>query len=854
MEHSEENLFYFQNRYNDLIISLEESVEFSICDKALLKKTEWQSLIKNSKKIKHGFGELSKILKTNYVACVKIENKHICQFFPVMIGSTLDVKLSTQKWKKYTAHQGLCGKFIINGFAVIFPLLLTNRKEFGHRHKDQLILYAYDNNNNGHKFSMDKNEQIVYRDERGIDCFVKSKQFENNDKGFLVDYHHLDLKKMKVAFNVLKKLHVNIDSLCNKMILSPVNILTQAIKMAKSKPIEVVQYLNQGLLEKFDSLKLSYDSGTPSKQVFSKKNFAYRYVQPSHFQREYFDHVVLRLIATNVKQSVIEDLAGYMCILEKSISAGSFNKVMSLLPGIKISDQLNFYKNDINSILRKLCRKDYIKEINYNEDDVNNCTILLVNGGLMTKYKVQKSFSEVFSFIKKINGYMEVLKANGCIIINQVNGLPFRLMQDTKKGEEFLISPLEYQLYFKDFVKIESLSLFGPNCCDELKETMGYLNVTKALAAINYFKNRYGPVKYIDLYDYTSENACVYIDDEKYDNTTEMIAGDLLLSSHHQLSGDGYIKDTNFDINAQIILRGRFEFEINSDTSIEVFEINSDSMIKDYNENGVEIRKYICVLKLSSHKEIPPFKMFQQNKFFEKKSRDNKTVRIYKIIDELAATSDNVEYKTNAILKSGKTNKVKKLYYDLATLIKIKNYNGLKFSDQCSQKGLIINQSTKHFEKYAKVRPSIVASLSTVITRSAIPQLKLLYGKRKYANENILYGDYNFAILRNISSTMKNYSMSNNDLYSNKILQTNGVNHALYELQQQSYNNADKGTFLPPSNHKALNIYNVLGIGVKFCDRNGNVHDEVDINQDIKKRLEEISFNENKKRKLNDHV
>lgn len=318
--------------------------------------------------------------KTSVLNC---KLRHICDIFPVMIGSNLDADICNLISKSITATQmqqhphhhhhrrlkqpenaktlttpiggaavgndaqccnrgaadyasaisdatnffsDLGGMIFIDGTLAYMPFLLTNRKELGHKVKRSnglFCLFVYDIENRGHMLSIDANNAFIYRNENGIESNeipvspalwpetmptrasqssqpppkqfqpqnrigtvvgpglaemaiettlpTASKQQSNSNRPkpavlpgisapkFQIDERHLNHTAIKHAFSLLYKHPIGIDSLENKLTLSPVNILYLMLNMARRYPIAAKDYIIRGEMEKFASTKINYN-------------------------------------------------------------------------------------------------------------------------------------------------------------------------------------------------------------------------------------------------------------------------------------------------------------------------------------------------------------------------------------------------------------------------------------------------------------------------------------------------------------------------------------------------------------------------------------------------------------------
>lgn len=122
--------------------------------------------------------------RSSYFTCIQykadldVEQHHVCDIFPVMVGSELDINICRMLEpdlvvENYDAFTDLSGMIFVDGSLAYIPYLLTNRKELGHkvrRSQGLFCLYIYDIDNRGHKLSIDANNVFTYRNQCGEDA------------------------------------------------------------------------------------------------------------------------------------------------------------------------------------------------------------------------------------------------------------------------------------------------------------------------------------------------------------------------------------------------------------------------------------------------------------------------------------------------------------------------------------------------------------------------------------------------------------------------------------------------------------------------------------------------------------
>lgn len=811
----------FVNEYNALCRS-KDIESFIPCKHSMLYKD--YTVIKNTcdeiSTTKHNILKMCTNTHTSYFTCmtykseIVVKQRHICDIFPVVLGSELDILLCKWLWchrgnnesefvYDYETGADLCGMLYIDSSLSYFPYLLTNRKEMVHlvrRGNGIFCLYTYDVENRGHKFSIDSNKEFIYRNEKG-----EEHKTVNQEIFLRIDNKHLDLQKMNISLERLYNHDIEIDSLSNKLILSPINILETVISLAQKNPDQIKEMIVRGELERFASSKIIY-TGTRSKfNIWSSiTTFNYRKIQPNQILRrnaEGADRVVIRPIPKNVNKSCIpSDTEYFFCLLDKSASITSPNRWLLLLPHVQITqtpemdyftiDQLMVYLVSINFIIEK-------KDLDEND------LMLVVCGGLSTKYIITVDFFLFFKTVKSKNNHFEVYMFKNVVMVNLTKGLAFIPFQD------FCVSPLELNTLFLNEKKNIPLSLFGYNCSDDNKKYFGYGVPNKMIVATGHYKTRIGSVDAIKYFENTSENCCVYFKDSEYWKTENaMMDLKISFSGHPQITADSYILDKNIPFNSIILLRSHVSIDVQSNMN---FLVNDTiQLFSEYDSCGVVIRKYACLMKIQKRGAPLKHKIFPQMKMFLKRVKTNGgfDYTLYKYYDERHFLENETKIYMSAVVKN------KKIFIDIITSTNVDEYDGMKMSDQCSQKGLVVKQDIKNFN----IDTNVVGSLYSLVGRSPIIEMKCVAGQSK---DEILNGNYPLYVLKNLTSNMKSFSPIKIDMYSAKIMLTNGISKGLYSLQQDAIPIAERGKFLPKESKNSLSIIGNCKVGVEFYDRYG---------------------------------
>lgn len=564
--------------YESLVRRNEFVEDFMPCNNSPLRQTSLVVHSFNHETCGHDVIEQCKNRHDGYFTCITFKSdsnavkKHNCNSFLVIIGSCLDRDIYKLLYpQSYRANNpvfsDLYGMIYVDASLCHFSNLLTNRKELVHKVKrgtGVFCLYLYDNHDRGHKLTIDENNRILYRNHRGEEKFI-DKDNCSFDSEFSVDVKHLDLAHMAVSFARLNNQRIDIDSLENKNILSPINILHRALLIAMRDPKAAASYLTRGEIEKFASLNIAYTergSGNVKYNCSISKNtaagvkgnkgdvaatggraatksfiginhtssFNYKKLQPNQviLSRDTWDRSVVRPIPKNVSVSSIPKNTQYfLCLAEKSINIDSPNRWLTLLPEVVISNHILMGKFPrLNEIIQQMCRRKYFKKRKPGAAVSPNERVVLVSGGLITRYFVNPQCSaaecvQMFIEIKRINPFVEIYTTSDFLMLNLNTGIPFRLLigGEPNAGEMLMVSPLELCTTFREFshANLDSLSLFGPNCSSSLKDLAQYITVNKLMAAVNYLRNKFSFTNALRYFELTNENICVYMDRVGYD-------------------------------------------------------------------------------------------------------------------------------------------------------------------------------------------------------------------------------------------------------------------------------------------------------------------------------------------------
>lgn len=784
--------------------------------------------------------------------------EHVCDIFPVAIGSTLDIDICrlinpTIFPANCPAFTQLSGMIFVDGSLSFMPYLLTNRKELGHKvkHGNELFcLYVYDIENRGHKLSIDGDNKITYRNQNGEEDITIS-----NTTRFTVDTRHLNNAKIKLAFQKLYSHPVDIDGLENKLTLSPVNILHLLILMALKNPKDARDYIIHGELEKFASSKIIYKTQNYKNQKYSS-GFNYRKLQPNQIiknvgeETHQMERMIVRPIPKNVpKTSIPKNTEYYFCLVEKSLSAESPNRWLMMLPNVIVSDKTTMTYL-LNNLLDDLLASKLIKWTT----SIKRERIILVDGGLLTNYSINCTDDELLFFVKEKNQLIEIYSTCDFVMFNLTTGLPF--VSILYKDINVMVSPLELNTYFLHLKETIDGQLFGSSIDSDTIKLAGYNDPHKFISGVNYNRNRYSSDMGAQYFPYTTENVSCYIKNMNSINVKT------IFSAHPQVTADSYTMNKELKFPSIIYQRSRFDIDIQS--GVNIFfnkDLSPENFLYDVDSMGNKTCKYICIAEIQKLNDDLKYKIYPQTKLYlqKRKTANGYVYHLFRMFDDQHQLLNNFNISVSAIFDNDV--KKKKLYIDIMTSTDVNFYDGFKLSDTCSQKGLVCQQDISRHE----MKPDLVASVYSIIGRSPLAQLKLLkINEINYPkDEKILFGNYTFSILKNLSFPIKSNTRIKFDLYSKKVLSTNNLLYTIHEKEQESLQPHDRNTFLPAENAQTVGILNNLKIGFHYTDEHGNsfkqfnlinreeMNHELAILKNLKKKKTKESLsNDEKRRKL----
>lgn len=809
-----------------------------------------------------------------------------------------------------------------------FSNIFTNRKEIIHssREVDKLYnMYMYDIYDRGHRIwlTSDINRTCIFRNSNGVEHIIENSEsfhkFIANIE-YEVDIHkHIDFTKMCEAF---VRFHTNtdIDDLANKNILCCINLLQRGLKYAQRNPAEVCKIFRFGSLDKFASRNINYhtsaatttalssssesaistsssrkrtkngsSTATTSSQEENQKsqmvnmmnsnsagpltnsdydNLAqnYKTLLPTNLEHSNeYDRHIKRPVPKNV-HTIPTGTEFFICLADTQLNVNSPHKWLHLLPHVILTNHLNIKHcpggyNSLNELLDALVENKYIVC-----NDATTDVIILVNGGIPTKYYLDKDKSAVSFFFacKSLCPFVECVVAERYIVLSLTYGLPMRpvslaIIREFQTeatecvGDVIYVSPMEMKNQFLTKLrKFLYQHLLGGGCPENMRKYFKY-SIPAKVHSVYTFNNRFiSNATATPYYDLTCENSFVFINsvyrmEEDGETRTELmdkkksaINLKTIYSSDPHLTCDGYILSDKIKMDTLMKQKCRFEFELHSKTDVlmwardlPLFGNTSNGQIRVYDAYNNCIKTYHLIFTLVRYSKCClRYKLFNQAKIalYCYPFNDGWIYYLYKYYDEEAFIAPDANYEMSVIFTTPVDRKfIKNISIMICTTCRQhERYSGQKLYEICGQKGLCIQQSTERFKELYNLpsAPDLVVSLFSAIGRTPIMTLKTMIDnltpEEEVLKHKILYSQCEYVLLRNISSLFCSYGNMRVDIRLVKIFLANNLNLTVYLLQQDDKNN---GRVLPKSFCESLGFYGLIKVNFIMADEYGQTYD-----------------------------
>lgn len=621
------------------------------------------------------------------------------------------------------------------------------------------------------------------------------------------------------------------------------------------------------------NLMHSNSAGPASSSDYNNLAQNYKTLSPTNLVHsiDSYDRHIKRPVPKNV-HTIPTGTEFFICLADTQLNVNSPHKWLRLLPHVILTNHLIVKHcpglNNLNDVLDTLLAHRYITL------DEAADTMILVNGGIPTRYNLSPSMDPVdFFFVcKSMCPFVECVIApcRSYIVLSLTYGVPMRPVSmyiirefwpnasnfsadNVYHDDDVLyLSPLDMKNGFLQTLRTFLYgNLLGGGCPENMRKYFKY-SIPAKVHSVYTFNNRFiANLNAVPYYDLTCENSFVFMNSvykvdgagqriELLDKDASTINLKTIYSSDPHLICDGYILSDKVKMDTLLKQKCRFEFELHTKTDkliwseeLPSFGNTSNGQIRVYDAHSNCIKTYYLIFTLVRYsKSCLRYKLFNQAKIslFCYPFNDGWIYRLYKYYDEEAFILPNADYEMSVIFTTPVDRKfIKNISIMICTTCKQpERFSGQKLYEICGQKGLCVQQSTERFQRYYRLpeEPDLVVSLFSAIGRTPIMTLKTMVDnlspEEHALKHRILYGDCEYVLLKNVSSLFCSYGNMRVDISLVKIFLANNLNLTVYLLQQDSKNN---GRVLPKSFCESLGFYGLIKVNFVMYDEFGKEYD-----------------------------
>lgn len=642
----------------------------------------------------------------------------------------------------------------------------------------------------------------------------------------------------------------------------PSNISTTQAEQQKTQMVNMMNSNAAGPANSsdFTNLAQNYKTLSPTNLVHSIDSY---------------DRHIKRPVPKNV-HTIPTGTEFFICLADTQLNVNSPHKWLRLLPNVILTNHLNIRHcpgvNNLNDLLSRLVHDGIIALATESTSTTVLHRMLLVNGGLSTRYNVSDDVNNVdFFFVcKSLCPFVECVLADTYIVLSLTYGVPMRPVSmhivrefwprtssfrprsiESDDGVIYL-SPLDLKNAFLATIRQFLYgNLLGGGCPENMRKYFKY-SIPAKVHSVYTFNNRFiSNVTAVPYYDLTCENSFIFMNSvyrqhpdggrqELLDRDTSTLNLRTIYSSDPHLTCDGYILSDSVKMDTLLKQKCRFEFELHTKTDklvwssdLPTFDQTSRGQLRVFDSYNNCTKTYYLIFTLVRYSKIClRYKLFNQAKIslFCNPFNDGWIYRLYKYYDEEAFIAPDARYEMSVIFTTPVDRKLVKNVSIMITTScqQPERFSGQKVYDICGQKGLCIQQSTDRFMTYYNLpeKPDLVVSLFSAIGRTPIMTLRTMLDnlseEERGLQQKILYGECEYVLLKNISSLFCSYGNMRVDISLVKIFLANNLNLTIYLLQQDEKNS---GCVLPKSFCDSLGMYGLIKVNFIMYDEFGNEYD-----------------------------
>lgn len=776
------------------------------------------------------------------------------------------------------------GYFFINGDVVAIPYLMDNNRENIHLYRDRLYreywrFFLYSKTNRGYKFYYDlTNDKFVSRDCHGVDFIEDLPSIDFKDEFDISPQHVLwSAKWLKWFLKCFRAYTFEIDTLYNKLILAPINILMRAIILMKKRPNEALGIIKTGNFARLLSTTTRFN-------VKTEKPFAnyIRTTNNSNFLRHPNSNQIedWQLLSQIVKPSqeqiklnkkIPDCFDGFICPYDLNANIKNFAKFFNIVYDVQcyqptVDNTLDILINQL--IKANLLVKTYDENsdpesyeclTNFNTENTINIKPLLINGTLPTPYTIKGDILSFYHAVKKLNPWIEVRELNGFPLLNRFAGMPM------KPYKNYYISPYELNTFEQKYYQsgdMPQISLIGELFLKSRKLALH----DRSVGAASYFKSSLTSDHSLFTCTFSNEVVSTFISTntkdlphfrDDFDETTglpikhtkpiQLVNGNFIplkvaFAANLHTNEDAYVINEKLNFNIVITKKMNYDFTPSKDSQFILADPNNCAKYICNPKTGRREELLIKIATVYTTEDVEPA---HYTKIICIK-RDENIFDFYKTLDskdilDLASEKDinfNIEVRYN----NGKAQILLEMIY------RVPYYDGIKLCNLSAQKGLGFFQNLSQYRTKTGEEPDLIMSLFGIIGRCPFPQLQEMADSK--TSEPIMFYDQNnkvsaqgfagtslFYICKNNASVISMAGTMKIDHLTNICFSLNNASLSLFAKIQDRYKSSERGKRFPLEN---MNILELYGLQKTFIE----CRSELDVNNDVPAIMEQIEHNE----------
>lgn len=758
----------------------------------------------------------------------------------------------------YAIRPKFAGYFFINGDIVAIPYLMDNNRENIHLYRDRLYreywrFFLYTKTNRGYRFYYDlTNDKFVSRDCYGVD-FVESLPKINFKDEFDISPRHVlwSIDWLKWFLKSFQMYSFEIDTLYNKLILSPINILMRAIILMRKRPNEALGIIKAGNFARLLSTTTRFNVKTekPFANYIRTTNNSNFLRHPNSNQIE--DWQLLTQIVKPCQEQIklskkIPDcFDGFICPYDLNANIKNFAKFFNIVYDVQCFQPTKDHVVDdlIDGLLNSgYLKASYTPDMNPSDipllpaESINPFKPVLINGTLPTPYTIPTDIQTFYKAVKSRNPHIEVRILNGYVSLNCFAGMPMKPYKD------YFISPYELNTFEQEYFKsghMPQISLIGKLFIKSRKLALH----DRSVGAASYFKSSLTSDQSLFTSIFSNEVLSTFISTDtrklphfrrdfdergvaiKHTKPIRLVNGNFIplqvaFSANLNTNEDAYVINEKLNFNIVITKKMNYDFTPSKDLQ---FVLADPKNCAQYIVNPSTGRREELLIKIATVYTTEDVEPAHYTKITCLK-RDENIYDFYKTLDsrdilELPSEKDitfNIEVRYN----NGRAQILLEMIY------RVPYYDGLKLCNLSAQKGLGFFHNLSQYRTADGQEPDIIMSLFGIIGRCPFPQLQEMadstkakpiyfYDQEKKVSAVGFAGTADFYICKNNASIISMSGGMKIDHLTNNCFNMNNLGVTLFAKSQDRFEAKDRYKLFPSEHINTLELYHLQKTSVQ---------------------------------------